>query len=231
MRRGLMARDFPGSNSNYLSITNPAGTLDITGTALTIAAWVRVDAFASASRAIASKYGSGTGDNQYILYVNSSGKLVCEVGDSGGVDRATGATTVTTSAWLHTVGRKNGVGASALQVFLNGVTDATASSNRSIQDTTDNFVIGNGQANAFPFDGRIAEVALWNVALTAAEIAALAKGVSPLLVRPKNLAAYYPLWGVGAAGEPDLSGNAQALTETGTVGVLDHAPVGPPVLV
>ena len=37
------------------------------------------------------------------------------------------------------------------------------------------------------FSGDIAEVGIWNVDLSAAEIAALAKGVSPALIRPQNL--------------------------------------------
>ncbi len=37
------------------------------------------------------------------------------------------------------------------------------------------------------------EEANWNVALTDAEVAALASGVSPLLVRPENLVRYRPL--------------------------------------
>ena len=34
---------------------------------------------------------------------------------------------------------------------------------------------------------------IWNVALTAAEIASLAKGFSPRLIRPQSLAFYAPL--------------------------------------
>lgn len=41
--------------------------------------------------------------------------------------------------------------------------------------------------------GYIAEAAWWNAALTDAEIASLALGYGPLLVRPQNLACYVPL--------------------------------------
>ena len=44
-----------------------------------------------------------------------------------------------------------------------------------------------------PMSGMIAEAAIWNVALTAAEVAVLATGVSPLMVRPESLVAYWPL--------------------------------------
>lgn len=43
------------------------------------------------------------------------------------------------------------------------------------------------------FDGRIAEVGIWNAALTAAEIASLAKGMTCDKVRPQNLVFYAPL--------------------------------------
>jgi hypothetical protein len=44
-------------------------------------------------------------------------------------------------------------------------------------------------------DGRMAEAAIWSAALTAAELAILAEGYSPLMVRPQSLVAYWPLMG------------------------------------
>lgn len=41
--------------------------------------------------------------------------------------------------------------------------------------------------------GDIAEVGVWDIDLTAAEVASLAKGVSPALVRPQSLVTYLPL--------------------------------------
>ena len=42
-------------------------------------------------------------------------------------------------------------------------------------------------------NGYIAEVGLWNVALTAEEIASLAKGMTPDKIRPQSLVFYAPL--------------------------------------
>ena len=74
--------------------------------------------------------------------------------------------------------------------------------------------------------GRIAEAAIWNVALTDSEVQALASGVSPLRVRPESLQAYWPLFAV-TGNAIDYSGKGNDLTDNGTVGVADHAPVGP----
>lgn len=48
------------------------------------------------------------------------------------------------------------------------------------------------------FDGDIAEAAIWNVALSDAEIAMLAKGLSPLRVRPASLVSYVPMNGAAS---------------------------------
>ena len=52
--------------------------------------------------------------------------------------------------------------------------------------------LNNGIVGLF-FSGQIAEVGIWNVALTAAEIASLAKGMTCDKVRPQNLVHYAPL--------------------------------------
>ena len=62
--------------------------------------------------------------------------------------------------------------------------------------------------------GRIAEAAVWNVALDDSEVAALAKGFSPLLIRPQSLVAYWPLFGNDAS-ELDRWKSRFDLTVTG----------------
>ena len=59
----------------------------------------------------------------------------------------------------------------------------------------DRFSIGrNGRLSPGNyFSGSIAEAAVWNIALTDAEVAILAAGYSPLFVHPQNLVFYMPL--------------------------------------
>lgn len=148
------------------------------------------------------------------------------IGDATTNDLATGATNVPTTGWHHIAGTKNGTGANALKAFLDGVQDASVTSNRTIQSTGQDFRIGNRAPNDTPFDGLIAEVAIWNIALNASEIAALARGVSPLLIRRQNLQGYWPIWGVGSP-ERDYSGKGGHGTVTGTLTAARHAPVAP----
>lgn len=220
-----MSRDFPGSSGNYLRLLNPSGLLDITGTGLTISAWIRPDSVTGFHTVVAKWSGTDVA-NQYVLQSNGV-KLTAAIGNgSNGFELVDNTGPLVTGAWQHVALVKSGTGAGALKSYINAVA-ASVSSSFSIGDTSMNFTIGARTGGENLFDGLIADVGVWTVGLSAEEIAALAKGASPLRVRPVNLAGYFPLWGVGDAGDPDLSGGAEHLSEVGTVGVADHAPVGP----
>jgi len=66
------------------------------------------------------------------------------------------------------------------------------------------------------FDGDIALVGIWDVALAANEITALARGMHPKRVRPLSLKGCYAIDGIFSP-EPDISGGARHLTVTGAV--------------
>jgi hypothetical protein len=72
--------------------------------------------------------------------------------------------------------------------------------------------------------GQIAHAAVWNVALNAAQIAALARGVHPLAMERTALVAYWPLFGFQSP-EQAVVGEGFDLTLTGTV----KGAGGPPV--
>jgi Concanavalin A-like lectin/glucanases superfamily len=219
-----MARDFPGTSGNYLSLGN---VLNITGTLLTIHVWAQLDT-AAARRAMVDKR-DVSGQYQLDLVGASTPKLEMRVSDSGGDDTAQGATTVTTGVWHACAGRKNGTGAGSLQVFLDGVSDASVTSAKSIQSTTNPLCFGAQAGTSNFFDGRLAEVAIWDVALSDAEIAALAKGMSPVFFRRDHLKGYWPVGFLvqpGQTFDADFSGNVNNAQLIGTVVTANHAPVG-----
>ena len=59
----------------------------------------------------------------------------------------------------------------------------------------DEYLVGARRATtiALHYTGRIADAAIWNAALTASEIASLAKGMTCDKVRPQSLVFYAPL--------------------------------------
>lgn len=224
-----MARTF--SSAGRLSIGDVT-PIDITGTALSIhcfASWPS----GSTERTLVAKWHTVVGTRQYLLSSDTQAAphIFGAVRDGAGQDVANGATALQEDSRWYACGlRKNGTGAGALAVFLNGVSDGTATSNRSIQNTTTPLAIGaqwDGATAVNSHNGRIAEVGIWDVALTDVEFLALASGVSPILVRPANLKGYWPIWAV-ASPDVDLSPNSINATLSGTAALADHAPVGAP---
>jgi hypothetical protein len=127
--------------------------------------------------------------------------------------------------WTHFAGVLVASGSSL--VYVNGVQDGSnaisTSSITGMNHATIGAVVDASGSPVNFFSGRIADVAAYNVALTATEIAALAKGARPYQIRPSGLVGYWPLDGLQSP-EPDLSGNKNNGALTGTA-----AAFGPPL--
>lgn len=218
-----MSRDFTGASNSYMN----GGQLPDIRTNFTIACWFRPDTVTGSPRLL-SRWASGS-NQRYLLQLSSSKLLLAILGQDLGGQTVAGATTLTTGSWFHAAGTYEP--STALRVYLNGTQDGvlTTSVKPALAAGVAQRTLGIGDEtanNTSLFDGRIAEVGIWSATLSAAEIAALAKGVSPTLVRPGALANYWPIWGV-AFPEIDLTGTVNATTP-GTVALADHAPVGCP---
>lgn len=130
------------------------------------------------------------------------------------------------NAWHHLCVVYEAVAGSNPAIYTDGVQQAVTGGPTSGSPVTnaDAYVIGNrGNDNARAWDGRLAEFAIWNELLSAAECGALARGASPASIRADKLVAYWPLWG-SASPEPGLPGGPVAVTDA--LGA-DHAPAGP----
>jgi len=97
-----------------------------------------------------------------------------------------------TGTWMHAAG----VWADTddRRVYLNGGNKGTETTSVTPANM-DRMTIGaSGDSTPEAYiSGHMAEVAIWNVALIDAEVVSLAKGFSPLFIRPQNLVAYWPL--------------------------------------
>lgn len=135
-------------------------------------------------------------DGHYLMFrgATAGDPLSASSNDSGvsAAEAVTGTSGITSGVWYH--GAAVYAATNDRRVFLDGV-----KSTNSTNVTPSGFVrtsVGAfmGAANSTFFDGDIAEVAIWNVALTDDEIASLSRGLSPLKVRPASLVFYVPLW-------------------------------------
>ena len=186
-----MSRDYNGTTS-YIEATSAP----VTDVPLTLAAWFNADTI-TANYVLLSVAGST---------VNNSFALIAAGAASGDPVQAQTRVTVgtaTTNAssagggfsantWTH--GAAVFSAGNSRLAYRNGVAGTTETTSLTMSgiDTT-GVGVRPGSTRANFHDGEIMEAAIWNVALDAGEINALAKGYKPTQVRPSALVFYAPL--------------------------------------
>lgn len=185
-----MSYSFLSANSQYLNFTNPLSNVPFT-----ISAWIYPQATGGFSVGLYQNAGINNRDR---CFIGSSGsKLKAETVNEGVL-----ATQSTTSndfqreSWNHCAGVF--ASSSSRTAYLNNISATTNTSNNTVnnfQISTVNGILGSFSGTLFNTIGNAnyAEVGIWNAALTAAEIASLAKGMTCDKVRPQNLVFYAPL--------------------------------------
>jgi hypothetical protein len=214
-----MSRDFESGSSQYLSNTNAV----LTATPLTMACWFKPES-ASSNQCLISLGVSGNTNNRHNLSL-IAGVGVRMISRTTSNAEATTSANFSTGVWQHACG----VVASSTdrRAYLNGGNEGTDATDRTPAGINSTFIGAQHNASPSTFtDGLIAEAAIWNVALNASEIAVLARGVSPLRIRPGNLKFYAPLFGVGSP-EPDYIGGFD-MTLNAAPTQAAHAPVMSP---
>lgn len=181
-----MAYTFNGS-SQYLLI----GSAPVTTTPLTMACWVRP---ANTTVGVYLSLGVSAGTARYQLYQgqSSANNVAAGVVNTAGTSANANGSTVTANVWHHTAGVFTS--ATSRTIYKNGV--SVGSNTTSITVATPNsLLVGARYASTLGtyFNGRIADVGLWNISLTASDLLALADGISCEHVRPENLVFYAPL--------------------------------------
>jgi hypothetical protein len=187
-----MARDFTSTSTQYLEFSAPASTWPIT-----MACWYNpknitagmmlmyIGHKAGASRFLLFASGDVAGDPVAAAVANSANTIVI----------ANSTSWYSQNTWSHACGVFES--SSSTSVYLNGGSSATNTNSLGGSLTTINtgavatqFFGGSSVTRA---SALIAEVGIWNVALTASEIASLAKGMTCDKVRPQGLVFYAPL--------------------------------------
>jgi len=182
-----MAYEFNGTNQ-YLSIPAPINGLT---KPFTLAAWFNPNNITSSGALIVLSPANG---NYWGLLANgtAAGDPVQAV-YSGSIGASTSSGFVA-NQWQH--GCAVYPNTSSRTVYLNAGSSATTGGGEPGAIAATELLIGSRRLNgslAAYMNGFIAEVGIWNAALTTAEIASLAKGMTYDKVRPQSLVFYAPL--------------------------------------
>jgi hypothetical protein len=183
-----MAFSFNGTNQRLTPPLPPA-----TISPLTIVCWFNASNNTTTG-ALITLTNSANSTNYFTIY--ASGAVVGDpvqllTQGTGGNQIVSTTAGYASNSWSHAcaVFESN----TSRTVFLNGANSALGSVPISPQGINE-FNIGSFKVTAGNwFSGLIAEVGIWNAALTAAEIASLAKGMTCDKVRPQSLVFYAPL--------------------------------------
>lgn len=185
-----MSFNFAAASSQYLYATAPA-----TAVPLTLACWFNMANVTESPILFALSDTDGQSRFQLVAAGTLAGDPVrVSAFNSAGTQQPSDTTTgFAANTWTHACGVF--ASDSSRTAYINGGSSAT-NTNSVTPSGIDNLAIGAARFNSTAggyMNGSVAEAAAWAAALTAADVAALAKGVSPLKVRPQSLVFYAQL--------------------------------------
>jgi hypothetical protein len=183
--------EFDGA-SDYIQLdTAPVGA----DNAITITGWINTTQSFSSFKGILSK-GTPNGYEDFIVFGGSTNKLglyvVTNLGNTGN-NYAT--TTINDGTWHHFACQWDSVSNEA-KIYINGsLENTTARTGSTLKNTDSRMAIGAYSDNSNHFKGNLANVAIWNRALSSDEInAVMWKGYQSLTDNEKSgLKAWYSL--------------------------------------
>ena len=187
--------DDDGAKDYYLYKDNPTPFYGVGSTSifpLTMSGWCKPDAINDHDAIMSIGNASGTYPVA-SLNLRANGYAIADVrGDRVNSESASGSQ-YSAGEWQHFCA----VFASSTSrtVYMDGVagTEATTDVDISISNATRLSIGEYASTWNREMNGHVADCAIWNVALTASEIAILADGYTAIQVRPESLVSYYPL--------------------------------------
>lgn len=230
-----MSRFWSASNAaNYIRGTISGGLPQ----PFTMFCWVRHPDYGVARRAamaLSQEFPSANADNSAWMRVDGStvDTVECLIRTSSATSREVTAATpdLWNNAWVPWMGSFSDAANFPFDVFVGDETDGAGGPNRNIGGAGE-IILGQDAAQASPFNGYIAEVAVYNIALDSVDFAALKGGANPTAVQGANLVGYWSMATDTGGTIPDQSGNSgPALNVTGAVPFdSEHPVVDPPAV-
>lgn len=198
----LAARNFRDVSSFAFTAVNSATCPTFSN--FTLQAWVKIGPPYGGSGRMAVIFGKP--DVSKCVFIARSGSAATFSGghyDGSTLYSSTAA--LSSNAWHHVLLSRSS--STSMIIWVDGVAVVTnASAQTYSTGWATNWSLGNygDGAGSGNFQGDVAEVAFWNVSLSAGEILALASGLAANRVRPASLFHYSPLYGHGGSATSEL---------------------------
>jgi hypothetical protein len=170
------------------------GTINLSGSAVTIQGWLRVQAFKSSFPYISSFAGTEMTGSQCAVRIgdasipNNRVQFVLYIG--GQFYKLHTATALTTNQWYHIAATYDGA---AMKIYLNGVLDTTMAQTGLIT-SNNTFEIGRNYGNDRILQGDLDEISVFNTALNQAAIRSwMCRRIDATHPYYPNLIGYWPM--------------------------------------
>jgi len=220
---GPYALSFVNGTSQYVTVAN-AAPLNITS-AITLSAWIRPTKVATASILNKATFNTSPKVFGYELDLSSLGVPFFRLFDdnlAAGGGRLNAIATYPTdgTTWMHVAGTYDGV---TMKIYVNGVLNASKASTAPLTTNSLPFVIGatsDGLA-ARVFPGAIDDARIYNRALSASEVAALANAAATTHTLTASAGAGGGISPSGAVSVADGASQAFAITPAACYDIAD----------
>jgi hypothetical protein len=203
-----MAYNFTAASSQYLTIGTSSSLAFGKDDIFTVAGWFYIPSVGVPTGfypLVNKQQNSGNGTGWSVNYFHNFNVGTPGIGNflgfqkrfSGGDQAWASITfTATNGSWFHAAFSSTSASTSDMKIYANGVQGTNQITSNNLISSITNSVIPqingrNGANNLNSFQS--AEVGIWNAALTASEVASLAKGMTCDKVRPQSLVFYAPL--------------------------------------
>lgn len=208
----------PPTGSYSLSLdgsseSGSAGSLNLSGSALSFEGWIKPASFKSGFPYISSILGTEVSDSNSALLRLGDGnlannKLQFVLSINNVQQKLASNTALNANTWYHVAATYDGA---TMKIYINGTLDASKPQTGSV-NSSGTFNVGYSYNTSRNFNGKVDEVRVWKRALSQTEIA---QNTCNVTLPATSLTAYWKFNEGGGTSAQDHSGNGSALALTG----------------
>jgi hypothetical protein len=172
-------------------------TLTSHSTLRTFSIWGWITSSGEAGKGRFFDKGAGVNMEQLQIEGDDTPDTIAYIRGFSGTDVVAKYSIPALDTWHHFAVSFNAVAATSPVMYLNGVAQTLTTDTQGTGTADTNalaYIIGN-RVDDRTFHGKLAEFAVWDAILDAAEIASLAKGFQAKLIRPASLVSYIDMVG------------------------------------